>query len=58
MTARQCYGCGRPLGLRAEAECPCWLSHRDTALIPERLQTRTKRYRSLREQPRRGAKKR
>jgi len=49
----QCYGCGRLLGTRGEFECPCWLSYNDTALIPDRLQARTKRARTLREQPRR-----
>lgn len=53
----QCYGCGRPLGFKAEAQCPCWLSYNEeTAIIPDRLQARTKRYRHLREQS--GGKKR
>lgn len=45
----QCYGCGRLLGLRAEAGCPCWTSHTDKAIIPDRLISRTKRYRRIRE---------
>jgi hypothetical protein len=49
-----CYGCGRLLGLRAELECPCWLSYRDSAIIPERLVAPTKRARLVRSPSRRG----
>ena len=44
----RCFGCGRLLGLRAELECPCWLSHNESALIPQRLIARTKRAYKLR----------
>lgn len=48
-----CTGCGRLLGLRSEADCPCWLSYSDKAIIPSRLVATTKKYLRLREMRRR-----
>jgi len=48
-----CTGCGRLLGLRSEADCPCWASYSDKAIVPERLVTLTKSYLRLRQTRRR-----
>lgn len=49
-----CDGCGRLLGLRSEADCPCWLSYSPQAIVPDRLQRRTRQVRMLREKKRHG----
>ena len=45
----QCNGCGRLLGLKAELECPCWLSVTEKGIVPARIVAQTKRARSMRE---------
>lgn len=43
-----CTGCGRLLGLYSEAECACWLSVSDKGIVPERIRTKTQKYKRIR----------
>jgi len=45
----KCFGCGRPLGLRGELGCPCWLSVTEKGIVPDRLRVLTKKAKRLRE---------
>ena len=46
-TTNTCVGCGRLLGLLSPAECPCWRTMLEGAVVPHRIRSLARRVQLL-----------